>query len=210
VLACLLALGVAAGIWGPLELGVLLEWGAQLASQPLALGGIVVFQALLLTFALPGSLVVWLVAPFQPPWVAAPLLIVGGVLGAIGARAVAARLGEGRIHGPRVDRAMELLAERSDLLTQCAVRAMPGFPHVVINYGAGLLGLPLGTFAAAAVIGLSIKFSVYASAVHGATTAADSERLLQPMTVLPLVALAVFMLISAWLRRRLRLSSPPS
>jgi uncharacterized membrane protein YdjX (TVP38/TMEM64 family) len=199
----LVGLGFAVGVWGPLEPAMIVAWGETLASHPLSLVGIVLFQALLLTFALPGSLVVWMIAPFQPPWLAAPLLVAGGVLGAIGARAIAARFGAARLRGPRVTKTLALLAERSDLFTQCALRAMPGFPHAVINYGAGLLGLPAGTFVAAAALGLSVKFGVYASAVHGATSAADDERLLQPSVVVPLITLAVFMLLGAWVRRRL-------
>ena len=67
---------------------------------------------------------------------------------------------------------------------------------------AGLLRLPLGTFLAAATIGLGVKWAVYASAIYGALEAVESEEALSISVVLPLLALTVLLLVGAWVRRR--------
>ena len=97
---------------------------------------------------------------------------------------------------------MEVLERRSDLMTQCALRILPGFPHSVINFAAGLRNIPLKTYLVAAALGLSIKWGVYSSAIYGALEAIEEEDALQFDVVLPLIALALLLLIGAWYRRR--------
>jgi len=98
---------------------------------------------------------------------------------------------------------MDTLKARSDLLTQCAMRVLPGFPHSVINFAAGLGHIALGRYLLAAALGLAVKWAVYSSAIYGALEAIEEEDPLQMDVLLPLLALTALLLAGAWYRRRL-------
>ena len=51
----------------PIEIRYLWRWGVELAGHPVALVGIVLVMAALMSLGLPGSLCFWLIAPFHPP-----------------------------------------------------------------------------------------------------------------------------------------------
>ena len=74
-----------------------------------------------------------------------------------------------------------------DLLTLLAMRMLPGFPHSVINFASGVLRLPMKTFVAATIVGLTIKWGVYATAMYGITDAIEGEDVITIGTVLPLI-----------------------
>lgn len=202
LLACVVAGGVL-GLWQPVELRVVLEWGQRITGHPLAPALLVVVMAMLFTFAMPGSLCVWLVAPFQPPLVATAILVAGSVLGALGAWQLAWRLGGGWSMGPRSERIMNALAARSDLAMLCALRVLPGFPHSVVNYAGGILGIALPRFLLAAALGLTVKWGVYASAIHSGVGAAEAGLWIEPADVVPLVILALLLFAGGWARRSL-------
>lgn len=183
------------------ELTRFLEWGDRIADLPVAIVAVVSLMAVLFTLALPGSLVLWVIAPFHHPLVSVTMLVIGSVTGALGAHRVSHRLGKRWSPGPNAERMVELLGRRSDLLTQTALRVLPGFPHSFVNYAGGVLGLPLGTFLLAALLGLTVKWSVYATAVHGAVEAIETGDALQLETILPLFVLAGLLLLGALARR---------
>lgn len=198
-----MAAGLLLLVWRPVDISTLLAWGAALAGHPASLPAVAAAQALLFTFALPGSTLVWIVAPFHPPVVAVPVLVAGSAGGALAARLLAGRLLLGWQPGDRARLIIRVLEQRGDLFTQIALRALPGFPHSVVNYGGALLGLPLPGYLAAAVIGLSCKWWVYAGAIHGISTAARGEEAIGPGSLLPLLMLAGLMLAAAVLRSRI-------
>lgn len=202
VLLALILLALLLGIWQPVPLETILGWGSWVASQPLAVVAIILLQAALFSFALPGSLLVWAIAPFLPPLLAVPILVTGSVLGALGAYAVSRRLG-GDWRPRRGAWLIDLVARRGDFLTQCALRVLPGCPHWTVSYAGGVVGLPLPTFILAAILGLTVKWWVYASAIHGVGTAAEAEGAIGPGLVLPLVILTGFLLVGGIFRRRL-------
>lgn len=202
VLGGLILLAVVLGIWQPVPLETILEWGRWIASQPLAVLAIILLQAAMFSFALPGSLLVWAIAPFLPPLLAVPILVTGSVLGALGAYAVAGRLG-GDWRPRRGAWLIDLVARRGDFLTQCALRILPGCPHWTVSYAGGVLRLPLPSFILAAILGLTVKWWVYASAIHGVGTAAEAEGAIGPGLILPLVALTGFLLVGGFFRQRL-------
>ncbi|MGF1615263.1 MAG: VTT domain-containing protein [Gammaproteobacteria bacterium] len=203
LLLTLILAGLVLGWWRTQDLTVLLDWGNQIADRPLAMVGVVALMAVMFTFALPGSLALWLIAPFHPPLVSIAMLVTGSLVGALGAHRVSHRLGKRRSPGRNAKRLVELLSRRSDLLTQAALRVLPGFPHSFVNYAGGLLGLPLGTFLLAALLGLTVKWGVYATAVYGAVEAIETGNALKPQTVLPLFLLAAFLLLGASARSRM-------
>ncbi len=205
-LIIIVAAGLAFAAWQPMTPAQLLALGEQATGNPLTLAALVVAQALLFTFALPGSMLLWALAPFQSPWLSVPLLVTGSVAGAVGARYVAWRLyGRRPLQAaPQDERPIiALLRQRADFMTQCAMRALPGFPHSIINYAGGTLALPLPTFVAAAIVGLTFKWGVYASAIYGAASAADDGSPLSPATLLPLAILAGALIAGGWLQRRI-------
>jgi uncharacterized membrane protein YdjX (TVP38/TMEM64 family) len=213
ILVLLLTAGLGLTLWQPAFLETLLEQSREFADLPWAPVILIALQATLLSLALPGSLLLLVVAPLYPPLMAAGLLTAGAVLGALGAYNVSRWAGPDRRVGAGSRRIMSLLAERGDFLTQMVLRVMPGFPHSVINYGAGILGLPLGSFLAAAALGLSVKWFVYSAAIHALVEAGAEGEPLGMRTVTPLLLLAALLaagaMVRQWLLRRPGKGTPP-
>jgi len=153
----LLASALVAGV--VLERTGVLDWRAALA---LAQGysdrwwlapALAVATAALFAASLPGSLMVWVVGILLPPEVAAPVFVLGGVAGALGARSLA-RIAGGSGSGDVDDGGLlRLLARRSDFATLLAVRIAPGFPHSAINVAAGILDVPRWRFVTSTALG---------------------------------------------------------
>lgn len=169
---------------------------------------LVLLQVVLYLFGLPGSTVLWLVAPLYPPLAATAVLAAGGVGGALAAYAFARRLSGPALARLRGHRAFRLLERETDFLFLCALRLVPAFPHSVLNYGAGVLRMPLMAFLGATAIGFAVKAFLYASAIHHALEATEPAQLLRLEALLPLVALAAVLLAARALRRRR--SRPPT
>ncbi len=204
ILPVLAAAGIAIGALQPLGFDDLLAHGEQVGASPLflaaAVGGMIVF----FTFGLPGSLGIWLIAPFNPPLTATLLLLAGSVGGAAGAYTFSRKMrSDWKPSGPSA-RIFDLLRRRGDLATQTALRMFPGFPHSVVNFAGGVLRLPPGTFLAAAVLGLAVKWGIYASAVHGITDAVAAGEAVSARTLWPLFALAALLVAGAWVKSKIR------
>ena len=202
IIPALIVAGLVAGAVSPWGAGDLLAAGRALSDQPWYPPLVILAMAVLFTFGLPGSLSLWLLAPFFTPWLATLFLLIGSLGGALGAYGLGSRLRSGWQPGDFGQRVMELLDQRGDVITQTALRVLPGFPHSVINFAGGLLGLRLPAFVAAVIIGLGIKWGVYASAVHGATRALEAEEAINPAQVAPLLILAILLLGGGWARHR--------
>lgn len=201
-LVALVCLGVALDAAGVFDWHEALTW-ARLHAQSWWLAVVLIAaQAALFMFALPGSAFLWVVAPLYPPALASVILALGGTLGGLAAYALASRLTAQQLEQLRRRRLYSLVARHADFPALLALRLIPAFPHAVINYGAGILRVPLAAFAAAALLGLGAKSFLYASVIHAALQAQLSE-LASMETVLPLVALAALALLGGLLRRRL-------
>ena len=205
LLVGLLAAGLATAVWGPWDIDDVAQWGAYLSERPWLLLAVVPLQALTFTLALPGSLFLWAVAPFFTPWLATLTLVAGSTLGALGAYLLARGLGRGADAAGA--RWIRLLRRNAGFLSQCALRALPGFPHPPLNYGAGWLRLPLPSFIGAAVVGLTIKWGIYSAAIYGAVEAAKEGGDVDAGAVWLLLALAVLFAAGGYMRRRL--GAPP-
>lgn len=197
----LLLLILAGGVLLPFTITELWEWGAEVSGHPLAMLGIVALMAVLMTFGLAGSLCFWVIAPFHPPWLSVCMLLVGSVGGALGAYRVGMGLGSAWNGGKASLHILQVLAKRSGLLSQCALRIMPGAPHALINLTAGVLRLPLPTFTAAAILGLSVKWGVYSHTVHGMVSASKAEEALEISALLPLVILGGLLILGGAAQR---------
>ncbi len=202
LLVALLTLGLGAHFLEWFEWRAALAWARGHAGQwwlPLAL---ILLQTVLFMFALPGSTLLWVVAPLYAPPAATLILTAGGVGGALAAYWFARRLTLAQQARLRQHRAWQTLERESGFLTLCALRLVPAFPHSLLNYGAGLLRLPIGTFLAAAAIGFGLKAFLYSSVIHGALEAADVRDLLRVEALLPLVLLALLLFAAARILRR--------
>ncbi|MFG6667336.1 TVP38/TMEM64 family protein [Halomonas sp. HNIBRBA4712] len=189
-------------LWHSPNLSAFKQWASAMSHHPAVILGVILVMAVTLAIGLPGSIGLWLIAPFYTPVAATLMLTLGSVAGAWGAYLLAARFHSRIEPGGLTAKVMARLERRSDLLTQCALRILPGFPHSVINYAAGLTRLPLKPYLLAATLGLSIKWGVYSSAIHGALEAIEEDDPLQFDVLLPLLALAGLLLVGAWYRRR--------
>ncbi|OWV30046.1 TVP38/TMEM64 family protein [Halomonas campaniensis] len=190
-------------LWYSPDLMAVKQWASQASHHPVVIIGVMVIMAVTLAIGLPGSIGLWLIAPFYPPIIATVMLTLSSVVGALGAYQIAARAGKNWNPSGLTLKVMKMLEQRSDLMTQCALRILPGFPHSVINFAAGLRGISLKTYLLAATLGLAVKWGVYSSAIYGALEAIEEENALQFDVVLPLIALAILLLIGAWYRRRI-------
>ncbi len=203
ILPVLIAAGIGIAIWQPLDFETLLEQGREVGNSPLFLSAAVVVMILLFTFGLPGSLGLWLIAPFNPPLIATALLVLASVGGALGGYYFAAFLQRDWHPTGLAARIFEVLKEQGNFVTQTGLRLFPGFPHSVLNFSGGVLRLPVPTFIAAAVIGLTVKWAVYARAVYGITDAVADESPIDPAALWPLALLAALLLAGAFLKKRL-------
>ncbi len=203
ILPALILIGALVSIWQPFSLEELLSWGRAASANPLIVAAIVLAMILLFAFGLPGSFGLWLIAPFQPPLVATVLMVLGSVLGALGAYALSRRMRGDWEPSGFPGKVVTLLENRGGIMTQTALRILPGFPHSVINFAGGLLLLPLLAFTISAVVGLTVKWGVYATAVHGLADAVETGNVIQASTLYPLLVLSALLLLGAWGRARL-------
>ncbi|PCF94850.1 TVP38/TMEM64 family protein [Vreelandella nigrificans] len=189
-------------LWCSPDLMAVKHWAATMSHHPVVIIGVMITMAITLAIGLPGSIGLWLIAPFYPPMIATLMLTLSSVAGAWGAYQLAANAGDRWNPKGLTLKVMETLEARSDLFTQCALRVLPGFPHSVINFAAGLRRISLSRYLIAAAIGLSVKWAVYSSAIYGALEAIEEENALQFEVILPLLALTLLLLLGGWYRRR--------
>ncbi len=186
-----------------------LDWRAALelvrshAGQWWVAPALVLLQVLLFAFGLPGSAVLWLVAPLYAPAVATVILTTGGCAGALAAYGFARRLSGASLVRLQASRGYRMLQREGDLLLLCALRLAPGVPHSVLNYAAGVLRLPLAPFLVAAAVGFAVKAYLYSRVIHRALAAGRPADLLAWDAVWPLLAVALVVVAArAALRRR--------
>lgn len=210
LLVGLIGIGLLIATIQPLSLEQLLRLGYELAANPLTAVLLVAMQALLFALALPGTLIFWLVAPFYTPWLATLLLCIGGALGALGGYAIAATLGSTVAKGPQGRKVTQIMATHDgNFLVLAALRIVPGFPHSVINYGAGTIRLPVAKFLLASTIGLAIKWFIYARAVYGVTEAGITGAPLGWDSMLPLLIIALLFIVAGLIRHKLNHRKAP-
>jgi uncharacterized membrane protein YdjX (TVP38/TMEM64 family) len=208
VLILVLLGAVAVAAWDPVPLPQLLQWGEQFSANPWVIAAIIVLQALLFALALPGTAILFLVAPFHPLLISVAVLLSGSVLGALAAYYLASYLGES--WRPRRGAwLIELLRNRSDFYTQCGLRMLPGCPHWAVNYGAGIIRVPLPPFITAAVLGLGIKWTLYSWVIQDASSAAQAGEGFDLKNLWPLLVLATLLIIGGIVRRRMIIKSKP-
>jgi uncharacterized membrane protein YdjX (TVP38/TMEM64 family) len=203
VLAALVVIGIGVLAVDLVDARAALDWARGYAAHWWFALALVLLQVLLFTFALPGSAVLWLAAPLFAPATATAILTAGGCGGALAAYVFARRLTGRSLARLQASRGFRLLQREGGFLLLSALRLAPGFPHSVLNYGAGTLRLPLAPFLASAAIGFTAKAWVFSSAIDAALAADRPADLLAAWTLWPLVAgVAVVLAAHVWVGRR--------
>ena len=168
---------------------------------------LILAQALLFSFALAGSLFLWIAAPLYPPPMAAFILAAGGTLGGLGAYYFSRFITSDWKRRIESSRSYKLLHAQENFFTLFSMRVFPGFPHSLVNFSAGILNARLDHFIVAAMLGISIKSYVYARVIYSAGSSFSFDVILDIGTVGPLILLSALSLVGVyWQSRR----TPPS
>ena len=203
LIGLLIGLGMLLEIAGWLDARALLEVARGYAQHWWLALILVAAQAVLFTFALAGSLFLWVAAPLYPPALATLILTAGGTLGGIGAYLFSRYLTQEWLARLHRSRAYRLLRRHDNFFALFALRVFPGFPHSLVNYSAGVLKARLSHFVAAAILGIGIKSYIYARVIDDAARRLSFDVLLDPRVIAPLVLLSAGSLaLVLWQARR--------
>ncbi len=192
----LLSAGLILQLTGLLDAAYLLDLTRDLARGWWLVLLLILAQSLLFTFALAGSLFLWIVAVLYPPPLAALILAAGGTLGGLGAYFFSRYLTADWKRRIEASRGYRLLHSRGDFFSLFAMRIFPGFPHALVNYSAGILRARIDHFVIAAMLGIFIKSYLYARAIFPASSDLSLLVLLDFSILAPLLVLALLSLMA--------------
>lgn len=199
IVALLVAVGIGMELFGLLDARQMLALAREYAQHWWLIVILVLLQALLFTFALAGSVFLWIAAPLYPPVVAAAILAAGGTLGGIGAYLFSTYLTEEWRQRIEKSRSYRILQAQDNFLTLFAMRVFPAFPHAIVNYSSGILKAKLSHFIVAAVLGIFIKSYLYANAIYAASSSLSLELLFDFTIFAPLIALSLVSLLLVYI-----------
>ena len=203
IIVLLISLGIAMELAGLLDARQLLEIARGYTQHWWLIVLLILMQALLFTFALAGSLFLWVVAPLYPPLVATLILVAGATLGGIGAYLFSTYLTEEWQHRIENSHSYRILQTQDNFFTLFAMRVFPGFPHAIVNYSSGVLKARLSHFIVAAFLGISIKSYLYANVIYAASSSLSLELLLDFRIYAPLVALSLVSALLVYVNYRM-------
>lgn len=194
----------------------LTSWVGQHAAAAALL--YVLAYTLVVAFSLPIAVVVTLVGGFLfGAWLGATLSVIGATVGSI-AVFLAARTAFYDLFRARAGRALARLEEgfrRDSFNYLLFLRLVPVFPFWLVNIVPALLGMKLGPYALATLIGIIPGAVVYSSVGAGLGVLIDSGKMPDPDIIfqwrilLPLLGLAVLALVPVlYARLRGRGTSP--
>ena len=202
----LVVLLIVTGIWlqvtGMLDAEKILAMAREYSQHWWLVVILILLQALLFTFALAGSLFLWVAAPLYPPVMATFILAVGGTLGGLGAYYFSEYLAEEWIKKIENSQTYRILQKQENFFTLFAMRVFPAFPHAAVNYSSGILKVSLIQFVVAAILGIAIKSYIYARVIYDATSLSMQE-LLNISTLAPLIILSLLSLLGVFVKYKL-------
>jgi uncharacterized membrane protein YdjX (TVP38/TMEM64 family) len=198
ILITILAAGIIAQRMGLLDLTRALTEIEDIADLWWVPPASVLLQVMLYLFALPGSLVIWTLGVLYHPLYATLLVMAGGVAGSLAAYFLAADLTLSWTRKFSGSKVFRILQNNSGFLHLCALRCLPGFPHSIINYSAGMLKVRLLPFILSSTVGFALKGYIYCSAVYTAVHIEEEET---AMTIWPLLVLAGFSVAGILIRK---------
>ncbi len=199
----MIALGIILEVYGLLDARHLLNLARSYTDQWWLILILIALQALLFTFALAGSVFLWVVAPLYPPVTATFILTAGGLVGGMGAYLFSQFLTEDWIKKIEKSHTYRLLHQQDNFFTLFALRVFPAFPHAVVNYSSGVLTVKKSHFIAAAILGIGIKSYVYCNVIYNASSTASVEELIDIKTLGPLLILSMLSLAGVVIHYRL-------
>lgn len=142
------------------------------------------------TFALPAS-VFFFITPllFSAP-VATAVICVGSAAGTTMGYIAARWIGGPWVERFREHRVTKFIERHASFPSLFAIRIFPSSPHGFLNYGAGLVKIPLLKFLLATLLAVGIKAYLYATAIANSVGASTIQEALNWQTVTALMALA--------------------
>lgn len=171
---------------------------------------LVLAQALPFAFALPGSVMFLVIGLLYDPLPAAAMIAAGGVMGSMAAYYLSGKIAVSWMEQVRRQRVYKVLRSNTNFLMLCAMRTLPGFPHSVINYGSGLLRIPLKRFVSSAILGYLVKGMLYASILHNVVDADEAGDLFTLDVMWPLLVLAGLFVAGFFLQKAFGGTHPTS
>ena len=162
----------------------------ELGRNPLTPVLIILAMTAAWTFALPGSVFFFVTPLLFGAVEATGIVCTGSALGALAGYLSARYVGGPWVDRFRVHRLTKFLERHSSFASLFALRVVPSSQHWLINYGAGLLKIPVGRFLLATVTAVAIKAFLYAKAIQGSVGASNIRDALNWETVAALVVLA--------------------
>jgi uncharacterized membrane protein YdjX (TVP38/TMEM64 family) len=204
VIASIVAVGLVLYLQSGIRDIVSLEHVRELGNNPYAPALIIIAMAGAWAFALPASMFFFITPLLFPPLPATIIVSVGSALGS-GLGYAAAFYGISpwvrRFNDSRV---VKLLSLHSSFASLFAIRIVPGSPHMVINYAAGVVRIPFVRFILATMIAIGIKGFLYATAIDEGASASSVDDVLNWRTVSALFGLAALAMVGHLLQKRWR------
>ena len=202
LVAVLIVIGLSMEYAGLLDAASIIDLARDYARHWWLVVVLILAQALLFTFALAGSLLLWVAATLYAPPMATFILAAGGTLGGLGAYFFSGFLTEDWKRRIENSRSYRLMQAQDNFFTLFAMRVFPGFPHSLVNYSAGILSANLMHFIVAAILGISIKSFIYARVIYGAASSLSLDLLLDFTILGPLVLLSLMSVVAVWINYR--------
>lgn len=202
IVVLLICLGLTIEITGLLDAKQILSASRGYAQHWWLIAILILAQAVLFTFALAGSLFLWVAAPLYPPVTATLILATGATLGGLGAYFFSRYLSQEWKRKIQNSHSYRLLHAQDGFFTLFAMRVFPGFPHSFVNYSSGILNAKLSHFIVAAIAGISIKSYIYARVIYSASNAPSLDMLMDLRVVGPLILLSMISAIGVYINYR--------
>lgn len=198
----LITLGLVLEIAGLLDARQLLSVAREFVQHWWLVPVLILAQAVLFTFALAGSIFLWIVAPLYAPATATLILAAGGTLGGLGAYLFSKYLTDEWTARIQNSRSYKMMQAQDNFLSLFAMRVFPAFPHSLVNYSSGILKVRISHFVAAAILGISIKSYIYARVIYSASSSLSLDMLFDISVIGPLVLLSVVSALAVYVNYR--------
>ncbi|MDH5600074.1 MAG: VTT domain-containing protein [Gammaproteobacteria bacterium] len=202
ILALLITAGLLLQVFGLFDVEKILLFARGYADHWWLVVILILAQTVLFTFALAGSLFLWVAAPLYPPLLSTFILATGAALGGTTAYFFSRNMTDEWTRRIENSHAYKILHEQDNFFTLFALRVFPAFPHALVNYSSGILKVKLSHFIPAAFLGVGIKSYVYSNIIYNAASTLSFEELLNLKTFGPLLLLSVLTLAGVYLKYR--------
>ncbi len=203
LLAGVLLLGLFLQHSGIIDIRQELERTKQMATLWWAPLFFVLLQGALYTLAFPAAISIWVLGVVYTPWPATLIVVAGGLLGSVGAYYFTGFLSSPLREKFSHTQAYRMLHKNSGFFQLLAMRTLPGFPHLLINYSCGILQVPLAPYMTSTLLGFAFKGFIYTSAIYKTTHHLhEGAKLVSIQTIWPLVLLVLFSLAGILIQKK--------